>query len=195
MSGLFPWRRGAKKPKFGPDSFPRFESVAASEPSGAATARLHLSSTEVKLLEVYVRLLDDEIMDLDNPRLYPEAHVDDQELQTEFAELTQHELQTSRRKAMNALTGTLAGNKRELFTNEQLDSWLTALNVLHLALGAKLEDKGTTLGDRDTLEAQLDNLDEDDRFEVAAYCLMSDILVEASQFMLTRRVLEFEARS
>ena len=195
MSGLFPWRRGAKKPKFGPDPFPRFESVAASEPSGAATARLHLSSTEVKLLEVYVRLLDEEIMDLDNPRLYPEAHVDDQELQTEFAELTQHELQTSRRKAMNALTGTLAGNKRELFTNEQLDSWLTALNVLHLALGAKLEDKGTTLGDRDTLEAQLDDLDEDDRFEVAAYCLMSDILVEASQFMLTRQVLEFEARS
>ena len=151
---------------------------------------LRLSSTEVKLLSHFCELLSDDFSDSANPRLYPKAHLDDKELQEEFADLTSQDLKTSHQNALNTLVTTISDDPFEPITYEQLGSWVASLSVLRLALGAKLEAKGITL---DTLDEVLqDSPDQDSRFQLAAYLLMADILEEASQFMLSRLASELD---
>lgn len=179
------------EPVAGEHESPANEPLTGEEASGMG-AILRLSSTEVKLLQLYSKLLADDFEDADNPRLYPEAHLENPKLQEEFADLTQQELQTSRLKALNTLTATIAANNHQTLTCEQLGNWAMSLSVLHLALGAKLEAKGFALDD---LESVLEDFpDEDDRFELAAYLLMADILEEASRFLVSQLTLEFNER-
>lgn len=151
---------------------------------------LRLSSTEVKLLQHFGESLSDDFADLANPRLYPEAHLDNQELQKEFADLTRQDLKTSHRKALDNLLATISDNPGDPITYDQLGNWIAALSVLRLALGAKLEAKGISL---DNLDEVLRNFpDQDDRFQLAAYLLMADILEEASQFLLNGLASELD---
>lgn len=154
---------------------------------------LRLAPVEAKLLQFFSEKLADDLLDTHNPRLYPEAHRDNPRLQEEFVELIGQELQASRQNALGILSAPGAGadpaGDYQLLSAEQLDQWVAALNVLHLALGTRLENKGVTLSDPESIvEDFLADLPEDDfeRLEIAAYFMMSDILEEASQFMLDR---------
>lgn len=159
---------------------------------------LRLAPAETKLLQFFSQKLSDDLLDIQNPRLYPGAHRDNPRLQQEFVELTGKELQASRKNALGVLAGGGGGGSdggssggatgdHQLLSAEQLDQWVAALNVLHLALGARLENKGVTLANPESIvEDFLADLPKDDfdRLEIAAYFMMSDMLEEASQFML-----------
>jgi hypothetical protein len=78
-------------------------------------------------------------LDADDPRvrrLYPAAYADDPEKEDEYRLLTHEELRSSRLANVDAVEASI---EAELLSEEQLTSWMQAINSLRLVLGTLLE--------------------------------------------------------
>jgi hypothetical protein len=84
------------------------------------------------------RLLDDEPSDPSLRRLFPPAYTEDgdAEAQAEYARLTEGELTSGRRAALQTFAESLENDR---VSAEELDAWLRALNDLRLYLGTRLD--------------------------------------------------------
>ena len=141
---------------------------------------LNLHENEEKVLHLFAQLLEDEMADTQNKRIYPEAHPNNSEFQDEFDTLTQQDLVSSRSQALAVFAEPLS---RDPMSAEELSAWLNSVNILHLGLGAKLEVSGINLAD-----ISIDSIeDEEMRFEAAAYLLMTDIIEEVSHRLISAR--------
>lgn len=119
--------------------------MARNEPSIRRTRRgdfrVKLSDREREIL----RTLPGQLRDLleagpaEDPglaRLYPAAHPDDQQLEAEYRSLVQEDLTRQRREALDVMEATASADRLD---EDQLSSWLSALNDLRLVLGTRLE--------------------------------------------------------
>lgn len=141
---------------------------------------LNLHENEEKVLHLFAQLLEDEMANTENKRIYPEAHPDNAEFQSEFDSLTQQDLVSSRSQALAAFAEPLS---REPMSADELSAWLNSVNILHLGLGARLEACGIDLSD-----ISMESIDDEEgRFEAAAYLLMTDIIEEVSHSLISAR--------
>ena len=141
---------------------------------------LNLHENEAKVLYLFAQLLKDEMEDTENKRLYPEAHPNNSAFQDEFDSLTQQDLVASRSQALAAFAEPPS---REPLSADELSAWLNSVNILHLGLGAKLEACGIDLSD-----ISMESIDDEEgRFQVAAYLLMTDIIEEVSHSLISAR--------
>ena len=91
-----------------------------------------------------IRQLLDELRELlalspDDPRvrrLYPSAHAEDAELESEYRRLTRDELLNGRLASIDAVEATVDA---ELLDLDQLTAWMQAVNALRLVLGTMLD--------------------------------------------------------
>jgi hypothetical protein len=104
----------------------------------------------------------DEMLGTDDPsmvRLFPPAHPDDPELETEYRSMVGDDLLARRREALQIVHET-AGQRR--LDADQVAAWLGALNDLRLVIGTQLE-----------VTEEMDHVLEDDprapRFAVYGY--------------------------
>ncbi len=114
---------------------------------------LHLPDVERTILRALPGQLRAELAEPDAPdvrRLFPPATTDDEALNADYRGLVRDDLVRQRLAAADVLE-TTAGAKR--LTEEQLQSWLSAVNDLRLILGTRLEV---------TDERQDEDLPEDD---------------------------------
>jgi hypothetical protein len=73
-------------------------------------------------------------------RLFPVVHPDDPEREAEYQRLMRDELVASRLAAIGTVKGVLEGSaKKVTFTNEQLMSFMQAVNAVRLVLGTILD--------------------------------------------------------
>ena len=139
---------------------------------------LTLHDNEQKLLRLSAELLKDEISDTQNTRLYPEAYPNNSAFQDEFDSLTQQDLINIRCQALAMLAEPPS---REPLNSGELSEWLNSVNILHLGLGAKLETYGI-----DLTEISIESIqDEEGRWQIAAYLLMTDIIEEVSHSLVS----------
>ncbi len=69
-------------------------------------------------------------------RLYPAAYTDDAEKEEEYRRLTHEELKSGRLATVEAVEATLDA---EVLSEEELTSWMQAVNSLRLVLGTMLD--------------------------------------------------------
>ena len=141
---------------------------------------LNLHENEAKVLCLFAQLLKDDVEDTENKRIYPKAHPNNADFQSDFDSLTQQDLVSSRSQALAALAEPPS---REPLSADELSTWLNSVNILHLGLGAKLEACGIDLSD-----ISMESIDDEEgRFEAAAYLLMTDIIEEVSHSLISAR--------
>lgn len=96
-----------------------------------------------------------EILSTDDPavgRLFPPAYADDPERSAEYLSLVRDDLLGGHLEALQVMESTLDARR---LTEEQLASWLGAVNDLRLVLGTKLDvteetyERDVTEGDQD----------------------------------------------
>ncbi len=100
--------------------------------------RLQLPAAERELLVALVGQLRD-ILGTDDPslrRLTPPGHPDDEVLEREYRELVGDELSRHRLASLKLLEETAAAERLD---EEQMASWLGAINDLRLVLGTRLD--------------------------------------------------------
>jgi hypothetical protein len=110
-------------------------------------ARLRLPRAERRLLrdlvaELDARLADDVDAD-DLQRLFPPAYDLAPDDEAEFRRLQHGELLDGRRQALRVIETTV---EQDRLSEEELESWLTALNALRLVLGTRLDVTEETYG-------------------------------------------------
>jgi len=88
------------------------------------------------LLTELDELLADDPDDADLRRLNPPAYLDDPERDAAYRLLAGEELRTSRHATIDAVLGTL---DQERLTEDELWSWLQAVNALRLVVGTRLD--------------------------------------------------------
>ena len=69
-------------------------------------------------------------------RLYPAAYTDDAEKEAEYRSLTHEELKSGRLATVEAVEATVDS---ELLSEEEMTSWMQAVNSLRLVLGTMLD--------------------------------------------------------
>ena len=106
--------------------------------------RITLDRFEVQVLGELLDELDDLVETMapdDEPtrRLFPSGHRDDDEVATQFRELTEQGLRDTRRVRYGVVRAALPidGGSIELSADDQTP-WLTTLNDLRLALGTRI---------------------------------------------------------
>jgi hypothetical protein len=120
---------------------------------------IRLSGQERALLRGLPAALDDLLVaepgDPSLRRLFPPAY-EDAELEAEYQGLVGKELLGGRRASLDALAETV---DREHVTEEELHTWLAALNDLRLVLGTRLDVTEATYEDGiDETDPQADDL-------------------------------------
>ncbi len=141
---------------------------------------MHLDAPETSLLSA---LLDDlseafSTMSAEDPvrqRLFPDGYRDDPDAASEFRQLTESALETSRVERLGQCRAELSEGRSELELDpEDTQRWLRVLNDVRLALGTRL---GISEDDAD-----IDPNDPDAHSRVVYYWLTSlqDSLVQAA---------------
>lgn len=100
--------------------------------------RLHLPRRERVLLRGLPGQLR-ELLDAGDPaidRLFPPAHPDDARLEEDYRSMVGQGLREERRSALQVMEGTIDAEELD---EDQVSSWLSALNDLRLVLGSRLE--------------------------------------------------------
>ena len=100
---------------------------------------LSIPSEERELLGELVAQLRELLLADDDPnlrRLYPTAHPDDEELDTEYQSLVHGTLVEGRLAALDTMESSLG---ETTLTEEQLGCWMGAINDLRLVLGTRLD--------------------------------------------------------
>lgn len=114
--------------------------------SRGGEVRVRLSDHERQLLRFIASELRGELEDdpaaPDLHRLFPPAYPDDAEDEAEYRDLMRGELLDGRVAALRTLEDT-AGNER--LAEDELQTWMRALNDLRLVLGTRLDVQEETL--------------------------------------------------
>jgi hypothetical protein len=99
--------------------------------------------------EDVVAALDDDDANPLLRRLFPVAHVDDEEVNTQYREMVHDDLLESRREVLARVAATADDTELD---RETIDAWMVGLNSVRLVLGTRLdvsEESFPTLDDDD----------------------------------------------